>query len=177
MKQQSRIVARRRPSASPAPRHLPLVEILVDTQAELQELGRGLGPEGARGHAGRGSGRGVWAPVCAPPRAADLSRGAYAESGRVGRADGSDSPPARPLRRHGGCATPGAGVHGYRPADPARRRPDTPWRGDTPVGAESRPAGCTHHHAGHEQERGQSTRCRADPGAAGRVAGAAARRP
>ena len=38
MKQQSRTVARRRPSASPAPRHLPLVEILVDTQAELQEL-------------------------------------------------------------------------------------------------------------------------------------------
>ena len=38
MKQQSRTVTRRRQSASPAPRHLPLVEILVDTQAELQEL-------------------------------------------------------------------------------------------------------------------------------------------
>ena len=38
MKQQSRTVTRRRQSESPAPRHLPLVEILVDTQAELQEL-------------------------------------------------------------------------------------------------------------------------------------------
>ena len=38
MKKQSRIVARRRQSASPAPRHLPLVDILIDTQAELQEL-------------------------------------------------------------------------------------------------------------------------------------------
>ena len=38
MKKQSRTVARRRQSESPAPRHLPLVEILVDTQAELQEL-------------------------------------------------------------------------------------------------------------------------------------------
>ena len=38
MKKQSRIVARRRQSASPAPRHLPLVDILIDIQAELQEL-------------------------------------------------------------------------------------------------------------------------------------------
>ena len=38
MKKQSRTVARRRQSESPAPRHLPLVEILVDTQAEFQEL-------------------------------------------------------------------------------------------------------------------------------------------
>ena len=38
MKKQSRTVPRRRQSESPAPRHLPLVDILVDTQAELQEL-------------------------------------------------------------------------------------------------------------------------------------------
>lgn len=38
MKKQSRTVARHRQSESPEPRHLPLVDILVDTQAELQEL-------------------------------------------------------------------------------------------------------------------------------------------
>ena len=38
MKKQSRTVPRRRQSVSPTPRHLPLVEILIDTQAELQEL-------------------------------------------------------------------------------------------------------------------------------------------
>ena len=38
MKKQSRTVRRRRQSTSPSPRHLPLVEILIDTQAELQEL-------------------------------------------------------------------------------------------------------------------------------------------
>ena len=38
MKKQSRTVTRRRQSESPASRHLPLVEILVDTQVELQEL-------------------------------------------------------------------------------------------------------------------------------------------
>ena len=38
MKKQSRTVPRRRQSGSPTPRHLPLVDILIDTQAELQEL-------------------------------------------------------------------------------------------------------------------------------------------
>ena len=38
MKKQSRTVPRRRQSVSPIPRHLPLVDILIDTQAELQEL-------------------------------------------------------------------------------------------------------------------------------------------
>ena len=38
MKQQSRTVPRRRQLVSPTPRHLPLVDILIDTQAELQEL-------------------------------------------------------------------------------------------------------------------------------------------
>ena len=38
MKKQSRTVPRRRQSVSPTPRHLPLVDILIDAQAELQEL-------------------------------------------------------------------------------------------------------------------------------------------
>ncbi len=38
MRKQSRTVPRHRQSESPVPRHLPLVDILVDTQAELQEL-------------------------------------------------------------------------------------------------------------------------------------------
>ena len=38
MKQPSRTVPRRRQSVSPTPRYLPLVDILIDTQAELQEL-------------------------------------------------------------------------------------------------------------------------------------------
>ena len=38
MKKPSRTVPRRRQSVSPTPRHLPLVDILIHTQAELQEL-------------------------------------------------------------------------------------------------------------------------------------------
>ena len=38
MKKQSRTVPRRRQSVFPTPRHLPLVDILVDTPAEFQEL-------------------------------------------------------------------------------------------------------------------------------------------
>ena len=38
MKKQSRRVPHRRQSVSPTPRRLPLVDILIDTQAELQEL-------------------------------------------------------------------------------------------------------------------------------------------
>ena len=38
MKKQSRTVPHRRQSVAPTPRHLPLVDILIDTQAELQEL-------------------------------------------------------------------------------------------------------------------------------------------
>ena len=38
MKKPSRTVPRRRQSVSPTPRHLPLVDILIDTQAALQEL-------------------------------------------------------------------------------------------------------------------------------------------
>ena len=38
MMKQSRTVPRRRQSVSPTPRHLPVVDILIDTQAELQEL-------------------------------------------------------------------------------------------------------------------------------------------
>ena len=41
MKKQSHTVPRRRQSASPASRHLPLVDILIDAQAELQELRSG----------------------------------------------------------------------------------------------------------------------------------------
>ena len=37
MKKQSRTVPRRRQSVSPTPRHLPLVDILIDTQAEPAE--------------------------------------------------------------------------------------------------------------------------------------------
>ena len=64
MKKQSRTVPRRRQSVSPTPRHLPLVDILIDTQAELG-AGRRVWPEGTRSHAGRGSGRRLWATVCA----------------------------------------------------------------------------------------------------------------
>ena len=77
MKQQSRTVTRRRQSASPAPRHLPLVEILVDTQAELQELVVASGLKVLEAMLEEDRGRGVWPPVCASTRAAGLSRGAY----------------------------------------------------------------------------------------------------
>ena len=62
MKKQSRTVPRRRQSVSPTPRHLPLVDILIDTPAELQELG--LRPAGWPGWADRTvTGRGDSRPL------------------------------------------------------------------------------------------------------------------
>ena len=118
MKKQSRTVPRRRQSVSPTPRHLPLVDILIDTQAALQEAGRRVWPEGTRSHAGRGSGRRLWATVCASTCAPGVSNGAYAESGRAGRAEGGDSSAPCAARRRGGSVANGPGIRECGPAEP-----------------------------------------------------------
>ena len=112
MKKQSRTVPRRRQSESPAPRHLPLVEILIDTEAELQELvvASGLKVLEAMLEEDRAAVCGT--PVCTSIGAAGLSRRACPQSGCAGRPEGRDPATARPPRRHGGAAAHGAGVHG-----------------------------------------------------------------
>ena len=174
MKKQSRTVPRRRQSVSPTPRHLPLVDILIDTQAELQELvvASGLKVLEAMLEEDR-------AAVCGPRYAHQPARqayrtGAYAESGRAGRAEGGDASAPCAARRRGGSVANGPGIRECGPAEPARGRPDADRCGDPPVCAESGTARRRRHHAGHEQECGQSTLCRADSGAAGCVAGDAA---
>ena len=156
MKKQSRTVPRRRQSVSPTPRHLPLVDILIDTQGRAPGAGRRVWPEGARSHAGRGSGRRLWATVCASTCAPGVSNGAYAESGRAGRAEGGDSSAPCAARRRGGSVANGPGIRECGPAEPARGRPDADRCGDPPVCAESGTARRRRHHAGHEQECGQS---------------------
>ena len=175
MKKQSRTVPRRRQSVSPTPRHLPLVDILVDTQAELQELvvASGLKVLEAMLEEDRSA-------VCGPRYAHQPERQAYRTPvippvrwcWAGGRSPSADRAPGAAARR---CRCPPRGHLRERgPAEPACRRPDAHWRGDPSVWAESGPARRGYHHAGHEQECGQSTLCRADPGAAGRVAGDAA---
>ena len=84
MKKQSRIVARRRQSASPAPRHLPLVDILIDTQAELQELVVASGLKVLEAMLEEDRDAVCGPPVCASSGAAGVSRGACPQSGRAG---------------------------------------------------------------------------------------------
>ena len=75
---------RGRQSALPAPRHLPLVDILVDAQAGAPRDGRRVGPEGPRGDVGRGSRGRVRSAVCASARAAGVSGGPCAQRSRAG---------------------------------------------------------------------------------------------
>ena len=109
MKKQSRTVPRRRQSVAPTPRHLPLVDILIDTQAELQELvvASGLKVLEAMLEDDR-------VAVCGPRYAHQPERQAYRaghapSQGRAGRAEGGDSATTRPPRRHGGCRCPPCG--------------------------------------------------------------------
>ena len=102
MKKQSRTVPRRRQSVSPTPRHLPLVDILIDTQAELQALVVASGLKVLEAMLEEDRGRRLWATVCASTCAPGVSNGAYAESGRAGRAEGGDSSAPCAARRRGG---------------------------------------------------------------------------
>ena len=105
-----------------------------------------------------------------------MHQGSTNASGRAGRAEGGDSSAPCAAGRRGGSVANGPGIRECGPAEPARGRPDADRCGDPPVCAESGTARRRRHHAGHEQACGQSTRCRADSGAAGCVAGDAARR-
>ena len=176
MKQQSRTVPRRRQSVSPTPRHLPLVDILIDTQAELQELvvASGLKVLEAMLEEDR-------AAVCGPRYAHQPARQAH----RTGHTPsqvvlgGRKVAIRRPRARRAGEEVPLPPARAFGecgPAEPARGRPEADRCGDPPVCAESGTARRRRHHAGHEQACGQSTLCRADSGAAGCVAGDAARR-
>ena len=175
MKKQSRTVPRRRQSVSPTPRHLPLVDILIDTQAELQELvvASGLKVLEAMLEEDR-------AAVCGPRYAHQPARQAY----RTGHTPsqvvlgGRKVAIRRPRARRAGEEVPLPTARAFANADPLNRRVvDQMLIGvATPVCAESGTARRRRHHAGHEQACGQSTLCRADSGAAGCVAGDAARR-
>ena len=176
MKQQSRTVPRRRQSVSPTPRHLPLVDSLIDTQAELQELVVASGLKGLEAMLEEDR-----AAVCGPRYAHQPARQAYRTGHTpsqvvLGRAEGGDSSAPCAARRRGGSVATGPGIRECGPAEPARGRPDADRCGDPPGCAESGTARRRRHHAGHEQACGQSTLCRADSGAAGCVAGDAARR-
>ena len=155
MKKQSRTVPRRRQSVSPTPRHLPLVDILIDTQAELQELvvASGLKVLEAMLEEDR-------AAVCGPRYAHQPARQAY----RTGHTPsqvvlgGRKVAIRRPRARRAGEEVPLPTARAFANADPLNRRVVDQML------------------TGHEQECGQSTLCRADSGAAGCVAGDAARR-
>ena len=117
MKKQSRTVPRRRQSVSPTPRHLPLVDILIDTQAELQELvvASGLKVLEAMLEEDR-------AAVCGPRYAHQPARQAYrtghTPSQVVLGAEGGDSSAPCAARRRGGSVANGPGIRECGPAEP-----------------------------------------------------------
>ena len=177
MKKQSRTVPRRRQSVSPTPRHLPLVDILIDTQAELQELvvASGLQVLEAMLEEDR-------AAVCGPRYAHQPARQAYRTGPTPSQVvlGGRKVAMRWPRARRAGEEVPLPTARAFANADPLNRRVVDQRligvatrqyaRSLEPLGADVR------HHAGHEHEGGQSTLCRADSGAAGCVAGDAARR-
>ena len=119
MKQPSRTVPRRRQSVSPTPRHLPLVDILIDTQAELQELVvvSGLKVLEAMLEEGR-------AAVCGPRYAHQPARQAY----RTGQTPsqvvlgGRKVAIRRPRARRAGEEVPLPTARACANADPLNRR-------------------------------------------------------
>ena len=119
MKKQSRTVRRRRQSTSPSPRHLPLVEILIDTQAELQELvvASGLKVLEAMLEEDRTA-------VCGPRYAHQPERQAY----RAGHTPsqvvlgGRKVAMRRPRARRDGTEVPLPTVRAFTDADPLNRR-------------------------------------------------------
>ena len=119
MKKQSRTVPRRRQSASPPPRHLPLVDILIDTQAELQELvvASGLKVLEAMLEEDR-------AAVCGPRYAHQPARQAY----RTGHTPsqvvlgGRKVAIRRPRARRAGEEVPLPTARAFANADPLNRR-------------------------------------------------------
>ena len=119
MKKQSRTVPRRRQSVAPTPRHLPLVDILIDTQAELQELvvASGLKVLEAMLEDDR-------VAVCGPRYAHQPERQAY----RAGHAPsqvvlgGRKVAIRRPRARRAGTEVPLPTVRTFTDADPLNRR-------------------------------------------------------
>ena len=119
MKKQSRTVPRRRQSVSPTPRHLPLVDILIDTQAELQELvvASGLKVLEAMLEEDR-------AAVCGPRYAHQPARQAY----RTGHTPsqvvlgGRKVAIRRPRARRAGAEVPLPTARAFANADPLNRR-------------------------------------------------------
>ena len=119
MKKQSRTVPRRRQSVSPTPRHLPFVDILVDTQAELQELvvASGLKVLEAMLEEDRSA-------VCGPRYAHQPERQAY----RAGHTPsqvvlgGRKVAIRRPRARRDGAEVPLPTARAFTDADPLNRR-------------------------------------------------------
>ena len=119
MKKQSRTVPRRRQSVSPTPRHLPLVDILIDTQAELQALvvASGLKVLEAMLEEDR-------AAVCGPRYAHQPARQAY----RTGHTPsqvvlgGRKVAIRRPRARRAGEEVPLPTARAFANADPLNRR-------------------------------------------------------
>ena len=119
MKKQSRTVPRRRQLESAAARHLPLVEILIDTQTELQELvvASGLKVLDAMLEEDR-------AAVCGPRYAHQPARQAY----RAGHTPsqvvlgGRKVAIRRPRARRDGTEVPLPTARAFTAADPLNRR-------------------------------------------------------
>ena len=168
MKKPSRTVPRRRQSVSPTPRHLPLVDILIDTQAELQELvvASGLKVLEAMLEEDRAAVCGpryAQHPECAPgvnqiERGIRRVRSCWA-GGRwrfVGPVRGAPAFEEVPLP---------ATARAFANADPLNRRVVDQMLIGVATRQDARSletARRRRHHAGHEQACGQSTLCRAD---------------
>ena len=119
MKKQSHTVPRRRQSASPASRHLPLVDILIDAQAELQELviASGLRVLEAMLEEDR-------AAVCGPRYAHQPARHAYRDGHAPSQVvlGGHTVAIRRPRVRRDGMEVPLPTAQAFTDADPLSRR-------------------------------------------------------
>ena len=141
---------RGRQSALPAPRHLPLVDILVDAQAELQELvvASGLKVLAAMLEEDRVA---VCGPRYAHQPARRASRAGHAPSEVV--LGGRKVALRRPRVRREGQEVALPSVQAFTntdPLHPARGRTDAHRRGHAPLWPESRTAEGRRPHAGHE---------------------------
>ena len=128
--------------ASPVPhtesplRHLPLVDLLVDTKTRAVGIGPAIGPEGLQHDARGRSHNPLWAAVCPRTRAAGEPGRHDAQRSGAGWPEGHDPASARPHRGRRGRAAHVSDDGRDRSARSAGRRADAGRRGHPAVRAE-----------------------------------------
>src|SRR5438876_386365 len=176
MKRESRTVDRSHQGDSSLQRHLPLVDLLVDTRTELMELAVASGLKVLTTMLEEDRTAIWWSSLSTSGGSSGLAHRHGGERGRPRWSEGRDQSTAGPRERRG-SAVADVSVNGRRGSlESSGRRTDAPRRGDATVRMQSRAVAGDDGHTRHQQERREPPVRRKNGGAARRLAIHRARR-